>query len=132
MVRISYIKSDYYDVCFAVDYGNMLSWEFYSDNSQKQQFMCRHVPSLRHIVLNLSQPVLATCLFFLMQHASRRSNKYQLYSLCFDLTSVWSTAIEASKLTLTPQMWLSDFGVGRVSWKLIAYGLFLINFQWST
>jgi len=28
MVRISYIRSDYYDVCFAIDHGNMLSWEF--------------------------------------------------------------------------------------------------------
>ena len=75
---------------------------FYNVNSLKQQPVCR--PIQTHY-LNSEQTSL--CSFSLMLHAWWRSNKYQFYSLWFD-PNPWSTALEASTLTNTTPMWLSD------------------------
>ena len=73
--------------------------EFYlfSANSLKQQFTDRHVAPLVHIILIPSQPVLSPSYCMLSGEATNTN--------CIVLGSnPRSTALEASMLTITPQM----------------------------
>ena len=85
-------RDDDDEVRFVLDQHTEL--DFYSASSLKQQSAGRHVAPLRHIILIPSQP----SSFSLMLRAKPRSNKYQLYSLWFD----------RSTLTIMPPMGLRE------------------------
>ena len=55
MARTSYIHWNDGDVLFVLD--QHAEFDFYSASSLKQQSAGRHVTSLRHIIMILSQPV---------------------------------------------------------------------------
>jgi hypothetical protein len=84
------------EVRFVLDQHAKL--DFYGASSLKQQSADRHVAPLGYIIL-----ISSLCSFSLMLRAYRRSNKYQFFSLWFDLTGLnpRSTQLEASMLTIT-------------------------------
>ena len=74
-------------------------FDFYSASSLKQQSAGRHVVPLAHIILIPSHPI-----FFhsLMLRASRRSNKYQLYSPWFDPIGTRTRVLPHSRRACKP------------------------------
>ena len=81
--------------------------DLYSASSLKQQSAVRHVAPLGHIILIPSQPVLAISPLCCMLSGEATNTNF----IVFGLTPLnpRSTAIEASTLTITPQMYKSRY-----------------------
>ena len=113
MARMSYIQWNDDDVRFVQDQHAKLN--LYKASSQKQQFGGRHVAPLRHIMLILSQPVLALTPWSCMVSREAANTNF----IISDLTPIGLKSkiycTQGRKLTITPLM---QFHLRKSPWEM--------------